>query len=173
MSSIIDFFNANKLNYTASGSSDSCSNEFYPAFDKNDKCFYSVEDSPYWQVTFEYLVTIASYIISAPLTTSWYTTDWKISYSLDGSSFTDVQTYSKDLKGNTEKFLLPYQINCKIFRITGFDDNLYEGDLLFNSFDCFGSVLLKIIKNQCSCNYYYYKRRLIQQTSYLLYFLLS
>ena len=159
MSSIIDFFNANNLNYTVTSSTPvSADSGPYNAFDKNDKHFCSYVSSPYWQVTFERLVTITSYIISA--SNSWYTTQWKVSYSVDGSSFADVQTYSKDIQGNTEKFLLPYQINCKIFRITGIKASDGTDDLRFNSFDCFGPVSLKRTRNQCSCNFYFYKRRL-------------
>ena len=164
MPSIIEFFKANKLNYTASATQNECGG-FYAAFE-NDKHFCSTQSSrDYWQVTFERLVTIASYIISA--SAHWRTTQWKVSYSLDGSSFVDVQTYSKSLKGNTEKFLLPYQINCKIFRINGIKASDDTDDMLFNSFDCFGpGYSLKRTRNQCSCNFYYYKRRLT--TSFLL-----
>ena len=159
MPSIIEFFKANKLNYTASGTQNECGG-FYAAFE-NDKHFCSTYLPPnYWQVTFARSVTITGYIISAPQSVDWYTTQWKVSYSVDGSSFTDVQTYSKSLKGNTEKFLLPYQINCKIFKITGIENSVGYSDLSFNSFDCFGSVSLKRTRNQCSCNFYFYKRRL-------------
>ena len=157
MPSIIKFFKANKLSYTASGTDDNC-NGFNAAFENNKHFCSSCDSTDYWQVTFERLVTITSYIISAG--NGWRTTEWKISISFDGNSFSDVQTYSKDIQGNTEKFLLPYQINCKVFRITGIKDSTGNNDLRFNSFDCFSP------RNQCSCNFYYYKRRLTE--SFLL-----
>ena len=92
-------------------------------------------------------------------TNRWRTTEWKISYSVDGSSFIDVQTYSKDIYRNTEKFLLPKEITCKIFRINGIKSSDNSDDMLFNSFDCYGTVV-KRTRNKCSCNYYFYKRRL-------------
>ena len=162
MSSIIEYYNINKLNYTTA-SSNPCSSVKgpYNAFDKNDKHFCSIEN-PYWQVTFEQLVSIESYIISAKSSWySWYMTQWMISYSLDGNSFIELQTESYDsIYGNTKKFPLKNQINLKSFKIKGIKSSDNCDDLAFNSFDCFGPVSLKKTRNQCSCNCYYYKRRI-------------
>ena len=156
MSSIIDFFKAVKYGT-------------YNAFDKNDKYFCSTISSLYWHVTFERLVAVASYIITSKSSWSdWYMKQWKISYSINGSSFIDLKTESIDtLNENTKKFSLEKQINCKSFKITGFKASDDTDDLKFSSFDCFEpGYSLKRTRNQCLCNFYYNKRRLTK--SFLL-----
>ena len=166
MFSIIEYFNENNINYTASGGSINGGNGYYDAFDKNDRYFCSTV-TPYWQVNFDRLVSIASYTITAKSWNTWYMTSWKVSYSLDGSSFTNIQTESiSSLNGNTNKFPLNNQVTCKSFRITGVKCSDNSDDLLFNSFDCYSPVALSKSKKHCSCNCFYYKRRLI--TNFLL-----
>ena len=164
MSSIINFFNTNKLKYTASGSDSDYNN----AFDKNDNFFHDGPNA-YWQVTFERLVTIVSYFITSK---SWYNyamTKWDVSYSIDGSTFNHLQTDSVgSLDGNTRKFPLIAQINCKSFKIKAISDTDGDSYLIFNSFDCFGPVSVKKTINQCSCNCARYKNRMI--SNFLLVF---
>ena len=121
MSSIIEFFNANKLKYTASGSYSTYNN----AFEKNSN-YFGHGPNAYWFISFERLVTIISYFITSK--SSWssgaYTmTRWDISYSIDGSTFNYLQTDSvSTLHDNTKKFPLNKQINCKSFKITAVSD---------------------------------------------------
>ena len=156
MSSIIEFFNANNLKYTASGSASNPNN----AFDKNDK-FTNGCSSPFWMVTFERLVTIVSYFITSKSSWGaggWTMKRWDISYSIDGSMFNHLQTDSvSSLHGNTKKFPLYKQINCKSFKITAVLDSDGDPCFIFNSFGCFSPVSLKKTINQCSCNCAHYK----------------
>ena len=158
MSSIIEFFNANKLKYTASSNGNDDVNY---AFDKNDN---RIQHGPnaFWMVTFERIVTIVSYFITSKSSwTSWYMKSWDISYSIDGSTFNHLQTDSvSSLHGNTKIFPLNKQINCKSFKITAVSDSDGESYLLFNSFDCFSPVPLKKTIKQCSCNCVHCKNRM-------------
>ena len=172
MSSIIDYFNANKLNYTATSSTpNGASVGPYNAFDKNGKFFCSTVSSPYWQVTFEQPVVIESYIIGALTSNSWWSTNWQIYYSLDGKSFSFLQDDSmSDLRGNTKKFPLSKIITiCRSFKIVGIRASDGTDDILFNSFDCFGYVDSIKAKRKCTCNCAYYKSRLITNALLALY----
>ena len=157
--SIIDNFNANGLGYTTSGipnSGYSCDS----AFDKNN-LYYRSTESPFWQITFEKIVTIGSYTLKTKSFEGWYMTVWKISYSLDGNSFVDLQNDCVyDSSDNILMFPLRKLIRCKSFKITGVHASDKTDDLIFNNFDCFSKGSLSRIENKCSCNFYFYKRRL-------------
>ena len=45
-----------------------------------------------WTVSFEKPVTVESYIISGDTEWIWWITSWEISYSMNGESFTPIQT---------------------------------------------------------------------------------
>ena len=166
MTSIIDYYKAHNLSYTASGSDSNF--PYSNAFEKNDKYYQSYDKSPnYWQITFQNYVTIDSYIISCT-TQSWWTTIWKITFSPAGdSTFFEVKTYSKSIKNNKEIFKLPYPIICKTFRITATRDSDDESNMLFNSFDCFAPAFF--FKKKCSCNCHYYKKILAMRISLIIY----
>ena len=119
MSSIIDYFKTNNLKYTLTSSTPVSGYPPEHAFDKNNNRFDSLVPSPFWQINFEKIVTIESYIIGALTNWNWWVSEWKISYSLDGNSLIDLQTDSlDDLRGNTKKFPLKKLISCKSFRIS-------------------------------------------------------
>ena len=161
--SIIDYFNTNGLGYTTSGSTSNGGDGHNAAFDKNDKHFQSHSDPPFWQVTFEQIVTIGSYTLKTKSFEGWFMTVWKISYSLDGSSFIDLQNDCVyDSSDNILKFPLKKLIKCKSFKITGVHSSDGYDDLVFNNFDYFSKGSYSMIENKgkCSCNFYYYKRRL-------------
>ena len=75
MSSIIDYFKANKLNYTVTSTTQESGSGLYNPFEKSDNCFASLVTPCYWQVTFNQLVTIDTYIISIPTTFIWSMTE--------------------------------------------------------------------------------------------------
>ena len=165
--SIIDNFKANGLSYTTSGSPSNGGHGCDAAFDKTDKFFRSTSNPPYWQISFEQIVTIGSYTLKTLSLQSWCMTVWKISYSLDGSSFVDLQNdyllnnlYDPDK--NIPKYPLKNLIRCKIFKITVVKSSDNTDDMIFNAFDCFSKGSLSKIENKgkCSCNFYFYKRRL-------------
>ena len=168
MSSIIEYFKVNQLNYTTSSSPYCASDSHENAFD-NIKYFQSTVTNPFWQIIFAQPVVIESYIISAG-NWNWCTTEWEISYSVDGTSFAFLQKDTiEDMRGNTKRFPLKNKITCIGFKIAGIKASDTTDDLIFNSFDCFGS--LKKSKNRCTCNCVYYKQRLI--SNFLLYLYLS
>ena len=170
MTSIIDYFNKNKYNYTAS---DSYNNAAYDAFDKKGKlyaCTIPDGKTKYWQVVFDRYVTIGSYFITSKPSYSWYMESWDISYSNDGSSFIYLQTDAiNDLRGNINKFNLVNSITCKGFRITIKSCNDGSKDIIFHSFDCFSPVKITKSRIRYSCNFAYYKRRLAANTLLTLY----
>ena len=141
MSSIIEYFNANKLNYIASSSEPTSSSYSpYNAFNKDGDYFYSNESPYYWQISFSQPVSIESYIIRA--VSSWvsYTSSWDISYSNDGNTFNTIRTEKADIKTNTIPFEINPPINCRHFKITGRTVISNDMRLTFLGFDCFGPV---------------------------------
>ena len=139
MSSIIEYFNANKLNYTASSTKpESSSYGPYKAFNKDGDYFKSYESPYYWQVSFSKPVSIESYIIRAASSWDSYTSSWYISYSNDGSTFHTIRTETEDIRTNTFPFKINPPINCKHFRITGRTVISNSMRLLFLGLDCFG-----------------------------------
>ena len=166
MSSIIDTFNKNKYNYTAKGSSNT---NPYIAFDKSGQFYVSSTLENYWQISFDRLVVIESYFITAKPADTWYMNSWTISYTYDSSTYYYLKgEFTNNLRGNANKFKLTSPIVCNGFKITSNSASDESSDMLFYSFDCFGSILPVKPKNKCSCNYRFYKRRLV--TNILLVF---
>ena len=90
---IIDFFNKYSLSYTATGSSGwPPSNGFL-----DNTYFYTDASDPYWQVEFQLPVTIEKYFFTYTINSDIWPTSWKISYSLDCSTFTELQTDAKKI----------------------------------------------------------------------------
>ena len=153
MSSIIEYFNKNGLNYTSVGSTHEEAENPYNAFKKGDEYgFCSSESNNYWIVSFEKPVTVESYIISSGTGWDWWITSWEISYSMKGESFTPIQTDKiDDLRGNTKKFPFSSPVYCKQLKIVMKSTSDGGIALFFNSFDCFGSVgALKKTYSQCT-----------------------
>ena len=144
MSSIIEYFNANKLNYTASSSEPSQSSRGpYNVFGKDDSLFASRVSPYYWQVSFSQPVSIESYIIRAGSSWNSYTSSWDISYSNDGNTFNTIRTEKADIKTNTIPFKINPPINCRHFKITARTVMSGEMRLIFLGFDCFGTTQKK------------------------------
>ena len=158
MISIIDFFNINGFQYSASSSPTRTGYEAFRAFHRNESYFFTNRADYYWQVSFSQQVTITSYFISGLSGWSWWPTSWDISYSMDGSSFIYSQTDTvSDLRGNTEIFPMNTPVTCKHFRITGLTVSSGNRALFFNSFDCFSNQSL-IKRDRCTCNFNQAKR---------------
>ena len=138
MSSIIEYFNANKLNYTASSSQPSqYSRGPYNVFSKDDSLFASRVSPYYWQISFSQPVSIERYIIRAASSWVSYTSSWDISYSNDGNTFNTIRTEKADIKTNTIPFEINPPINCRHFKITARTVTSGVMRLVFSVFDCF------------------------------------
>ena len=144
MPSIIEYFNANKLNYTASSSTPALSTRGpYAAFNKDGFSFYSRVSPYYWQISFSQPVSIERYIIRAASSWVSYTSSWDISYSNDGNTFNTIRTEKADIKTNTIPFEINPPINCRHFKITARTVMSGEMRLIFLGFDCFGTTQKK------------------------------
>ena len=162
MSSIIKYFKAKKLAFLVSSSDPALSSYGpYNVIADNGENLFQTQTAPYyWQISFSHTITIKSYIISGESIRNNTMTSWEISYSLDGSNFTNLQTdVADDIRKNTEKFPLVRPISCVHFKITGVSNTAGNSHLFFRRFDCFGA--LKRINIMNSCNIAYVKRMLI------------
>ena len=172
MISIIDYFKKNDLSYTATSSP---ADNFPPnnAFSRDDDTyFYTVQGDIYWQIMFQKPVTIEKYFITCPTKYGEWITSWRISHSLDCSSFNQLQDDAKKLQGNTENFTLKNPVYCKCFKISGLTTTRITNGLWFNSFDCFGSITSsRRTRNGCTCNCNFAKRRLISNVLSFLFVL--
>ena len=155
--SILEYFRANNLTYTTSSSSGSHGT----AVNKGRYFYYDYSTPSFWQMSFDPIITIGSYTLRTRLLSSWFMIAWKISYSLDGSSFTDLQyDCVYNTTDNVLKFPLRTPIRCKTFKISGVKSSSNTDGMIFNNFDLFSKGSLSEIRNKCSCNFYFYKRRL-------------
>ena len=96
MTSIIEYYEINGLNYTATASSVYSNNSDcspYNVFINDERAFNSGGGSPgqWWQVSFEIPVAITSYIITTPTGYVYYPKRWNVSYSSNGYYFTHLQ----------------------------------------------------------------------------------
>ena len=156
MISIIDYFKKNSLSYTATGPSGSPSSGFL-----DNTYFYTEASDPYWQVEFQLPVTIEKYFFTYTCNSDIWPTSWKISYSLDCSTFTELQTDAKKLQGNTENFSLKNPVYCKCFKITGLTTSTTYVGLWFSSFKCYGSLKPPKMKDENTFFHVNAKRRFL------------
>ena len=162
MPSILEYYKANNLNYSATSSTPLRETHGpYSAFNKEGNHFQTQQDPSYWQISFTQPVAIGSYIISGESVNKNTMTSWNISYSIDGENFTFLQTDTSDnLKENKERFPLKKRIYCKHFKITGRTTTFGKSYLFFYCFDCFSDGSLReLFRN--SCDVAYIKRRVI------------
>ena len=144
MYSIIDYFNANKIKYSAS-SLTSLNSTYGPekAFAKSVNFFESAgsPSGQWWQVSFSRTVVISSYIITYNADKYCSATKWNVSISNDNNTFdvVKVQTTST-ISGNTNPFSLDQPVSCKHFRLTLIEKNCATNYFFFRGFDCFGFV---------------------------------
>ena len=173
MTSIIEYFQTNGLNYTAVGSSylrnSYSSYNPYNVFVNNSNMFHSSRDSPcqWWQISFEIPVAITSYTIFRSKSNNCYPNRWGISYSMDGESFTHLQEDSGNTHGNVILFSITKQFNCKHFRITAISNFACSKALFFDYFNCYGTAGTPITKTNTktnrymTCNFVLYRQHLI------------
>ena len=148
MASIIDYFNANHLKYSASSLSCIKSGlEAERAFAKSGKPFNSQSSSSgqWWQVSFSIPVVISSYIITYESGYFCSAKSWDVSISNDNKTFVKIKTQTTDtIAGNTQPFALDSPASCKHFRLTLKSSSCpLPNQFFFYGFDCFG-VLGKI-----------------------------
>ena len=161
MSSIIDYFNANNIEYSASSLS-FLGAGFEPekAFAKSGNFFESAASpsNQWWQVSFSRTVVISSYFITYTSANTCSATKWDVSISNDNKTFDVVKTQTTStIVGNTNPFSLDQPVSCKHFRLTQ-KERACSGNycFYFRGFDCFG-----VVPRKCSCNFARYKRELI------------
>ena len=159
----------NIVNYTLSSSSSSPDDAL-----RSDIRFATGVSSNglFWQISFSRPVTIDSYIISANYDWDSWSTIWSVSYSLDNKTFVHLPAYGMyDLKGNTDKFSLSKPVYCMHFRINGIKAGSNYDCLVFNSFDCFGTVgsLNNNAKKLCEGNFAIFKQSLLPKIIMLIY----
>jgi hypothetical protein len=145
------------------------------AFSTTNTYFFTSVSPYYWQISFSKSVTITGYSIGAPSDWGSSPTSWEVSYSVDGSTFTTLQTYYvSTLIGKKFTYQFDRQIYCKHFRITGKSISSSGMWLAFNQFDCYGTVGLitpkrtpsltpESTKIQCTVNVAVIRRKLISQ----------
>ena len=168
MISLVDYFKCKQLplNTTSStpiSASLNASNALEKSNDKyfqtclSPKCNTPTSSPFFWQIEFPLPVTIESYTFSVPSSKfSWFMKLWEVSFSLDNITFSSLPASScGNLLDNKNKFLLPFPIYCKHFKITSLLCNYNEYNRQYfalNSFECFGSLGKKIVRvaNQCS-----------------------
>ena len=166
MSSIIDYFNANNIEYSASALTFQSGYEPEKAFAKSNNYFYST-NSPsgqWWQVSFSRNVVISSYFITYDSSNGCSAKMWDVSISDDNKTFTVVKTeiISSTIAGNTSPFSLDSPVSCKHFRLTLKQMACSTNQFFFRAFDCFGEVKnLRRTRIACSCNFPRYRRQLI------------
>lgn len=172
MTSILEYLNANNHSYIATSSSPDSKYDTYNAFNKKGDHFQTEQKPSYWQISFQEPVRIGSYIISGGSKNGNSITSWDISYSIDGTNFTFLQTdFINNLHENTKRFPLKKRIYCKHFKITGRTTTKGTCSLYFYCFDCFSDGSLK---NQNTCNIAYFKRKwLSNELIILMNFLIS
>ena len=161
MASITEYFEKNKLNYTASASSEySSSHSPYNVFTNNSNMYHSKEnnDEHWWQISFSIPVVVASYIFYRH--GSDYLKRWKISYSLDGVVFITAQEDSSNIGRNLIPFKMTAPCYCKHFRITHIEDSYGANKLFFDYFNCYGTIEAKK-RNKLTCNFARYRHKLI------------
>ena len=169
MSSIIDYFNQNGLEYHASSLSSASGWGPERAFAKSGNCYCTTGDVPgqWWQVSFSKPVVISKYIITYQAGYSASALEWDISISNDDKTFDFVKPQTvTTICGNTEPYSLDSPVSCKHFRLTMNKPNSAGiNDFFFYGFDCFGFVgTIKSPRRtriKFSCNFARYKRNLI------------
>ena len=170
MTSIIQLFKKNGLNFTAHASSYNSENvNPYKVFDDNRDWFETKSEEPgqWWQVSFSKAVTVASYTIKTGSSYSNRPNSWEVKTSMNNETFETVNTMTKDIGDNTEKFPLDKVVSCKHFRIifkSGVDHG-NEKHFSFTFFDCFGTIA-KVNKNGNSCK----NRNRYANMHFILYF---
>ena len=110
MASIINYFNANHIKYSASSLTYTKSErDPAQAFAKSGNWFNS-KSSPsgqWWQVSFSISVVISSYILTVRPVASCSATSWDVSVSNDNKTFAKIKTQTTStLVGNTQPFAL-------------------------------------------------------------------
>ena len=169
MASIINYFNANNLKYSAS--SLSCLRSGYEpdkAFAKSGSSFNS-ENTPsgqWWQVSFSRPVVISSYIITYKAGHFCSAKSWAVSIS-NNKTFVKIKTQTTDtIAGNTKPFALNSPASCMHFRLTLESSNCSDpNQFFFYGFDCFGvlgAVNSKRTRKRIECKLYVYILFLIQ-----------
>ena len=158
MFSLIEYFKCKQLTMNITSSRPYSSRVAENALEKNDDKYFETQSDPYfWQIEFPRAVTIESYTLSSP--SSWSMSVWEVSFSLDNTNFSSLPSFSSNLVRNKNRFLLPFPIYCKYFKITSllstYSNQYSHRFIRFNSFDCFGSLGKKLIrvKNQCSLSF--------------------
>ena len=152
MSSILKYYRAHNLNFSASSSQPRDSDhDAYKAFNKEGNHFQCDLSNAYWQISFAHEVTMGSYIISGLSYGGNSMKSWEISYSFDGTNFIYLQTDSIDnLKDNKNRFALKAPIICKHFKISGKTTTANDDHVYFYCFDCFWHSLYR---NTCNVRY--------------------
>ena len=165
MTSIIDYYKKNNINYTASSLSLNLGKSPYNVFDSS-KTFFVSQLNPagqWWQVTFEFPVSISSYTIGEHIDEIDRLKRWKISYSINNGDLVDIREESHDdIRGNVN-FVLNPAINCTTFRITHIENTEGTNQLYFSYFNCYETInkikKMKVI----TCDFVGYKYRLISK----------
>jgi hypothetical protein len=130
-----------QVSYSLSSSPASSGHPATDAFSTSTAYFETLTSPYFWQISFSKPVTITSYTIGGSSKWGCTITSWGISYSVDGSTFTTLQTNSaSSLIGQKLTYQLNRQINCNHFRITGKASTCGSVLLGFNQFDCYGTV---------------------------------
>ena len=169
MSSIIEYFNKNNFEYSASSLTYESGGEPENAFAKSGYGFVSKRTSlrQWWQVSFSRPVVISSYFITYDADNEYGANSWEVSISNDNKTFDLIKTEEvSTVCGNTKTFSLDSPVSCKHFRLTMNKLNNNGNEcFFFYGFDCFGFVgeikTPRRTRLKCSCNFPRYKRQLI------------
>ena len=174
MSSIIEYFNKNNFEYSASSLTHWNGNEPEKAFSKSGSIFNSkgYPSRQWWEVSFSRPVVISSYLMTCDDYNRHGAKSWEVSISNDNETYETIKTQEvSTICGNTEPFLLDSPVSCKHFRLTmNKPNNSGSEEFFFRGFDCFGVVgevkVPRRTRLKCSCNFPRYKRQLI--SNYLI-----
>ena len=169
MSSIIEYFNKNNFEYSASSLTYESGGEPENAFAKSGYGFVSKRTSlrQWWQVSFSRPVVISSYFMTYTASNKNWAKSLEVSISNDNKTFDLIKTQEvSTICGNTKPYLLDSPVSCKYFRLTMNKPNSYGAEIFFfRGFDCFGVAgeikTPRRTRLKCSCNFPRYKRQLI------------
>ena len=173
MISLLDTFNENSLlNYSFNSSKPYGDYKVEYGIANDSNYFYSSLNpapyNPFWQISFSQPVEINSYnVCTSILDGIFYIERWRISYSYDGESFTDLQIDSiYNYSSDSMNYPLIKPIKCKHFRITSImSSNGYKEYLVISQFNCFGNLYVPE-RTELLCIYshahYFYQRPMIK-----------